>query len=128
MSVGQFVKVSKFLPQANLFDLFAIGDIQGNEIIKKLEQRVPNQGSWGVQDRTAIGVVTTTKVRIPSNLVGKLIGERGKTITEISRDSKTIITIPKTEEGQKSVILEVKGTKDNIRTAQYLMQRVIKPR
>ncbi len=31
----------------------------------------------------------STKVRIPSSMVGRLIGERGKTIAEISRDSKT---------------------------------------
>ena len=32
--------------------------------------------------------MTTSKVRIPAKMVGKLIGERGKTVVEISRDSK----------------------------------------
>ena len=31
---------------------------------------------------------TESKVRIPAKMVGKLIGERGKTVVEISRDSK----------------------------------------
>jgi hypothetical protein len=34
-------------------------------------------------------------VRIPASLTSKLVGDRGKTIFEISRDSKTRITIPK---------------------------------
>ena len=34
------------------------------------------------------GDFTTSKVRIPAKMVGKLIGERGKTVVEISRDSK----------------------------------------
>ena len=38
------------------------------------------------------GDVTTSKVRIPAKMVGKLIGERGKTVVEISRDSKCRVT------------------------------------
>ena len=70
--------------------------------------------------------VTTSKVRIPSALVGKLIGERGKKVTEISRDSKTQITVPKPEDGASSVIVSILGKKEDIKTAQYLMQKVLK--
>ena len=73
--------------------------------------------------------VTTSKVRIPSNLVGKLIGERGKTVTEISRDSKTQITIPKADDAEDdaaAVVVSITGKKADIKTAQYLMQRVLK--
>ena len=70
--------------------------------------------------------MTSSKVRIPANMVGKLIGERGKNITEICRDSKTRIEIPKAEDGGKSVILTVHGKKPDIKAAQYLMQKVLK--
>ncbi len=80
------------LPLQYLFDMFAIGDQQGNEIIRKLDRVVPQEGSWGPNRETltsAEAPVSTTKVRIPASMVGKVIGERGKTIAEISRDSKT---------------------------------------
>lgn len=72
------------------------------------------------------GLVIISKVRIPARLLPKLIGERGKTITEISRDSKTRITIPQNDDKGDNVILSVSGTKENIRTAQYLMQKILK--
>jgi len=68
----------------------------------------------------------TTKVRIPAKAVAKLIGERGRNIADICRSSKTKIVIPKNEEQSESIIVNVTGTKENIKTAQYLMQKAIK--
>ncbi len=93
---GQYVRVSKFLPQASLFDLFALGDRQGAELSRRLERAVPEEGSWGGRNPVTgqpRGAGTAeeeaAKVRIPGAMVPKLIGERGKNIAEISRDSKT---------------------------------------
>ena len=70
---------------------------------------------------------TSSQVRIPSKMVAKLIGERGKTITEICRDSKTKITIPRVQsQEEQTVILTITGTKMNIKTAQYIMQKLLK--
>ena len=98
------------------------------EILRKLDKIVPMEGVWGKKQnnlQTDAKNVITTKVRIPAKMVGRLIGERGKTIAEISRDSKTKITIPRNEEGGKSVIVAVTGLKQNITTAQFLMKKVI---
>ena len=89
--------------------------------------------------------MTTSKVRIPAKMVGKLIGERGKTVVEISRDSKCRVnqqilsqcgkmnnlailqvTIPRVEEGKDTVIISITGKKKDITTAQYLMQKTLK--
>ncbi len=123
VDTGQYVHVSRFLPQSSLYDLFAVSDKRGAEIARKLERAVPEEGSWGRRNPVTgmprgwrlitsllvrlisilltpvahTGVVeagtTAAKVRIPANMVSKLIGERGKTIAEISRDSKTRLFI-----------------------------------
>jgi predicted PilT family ATPase len=72
------------------------------------------------------GGVTTSKVRIPSGLVPKLIGERGKTITQLCRDTKTRISVPKAEEGNTNVIVLIEGQPEDIKTAQYMMQKILK--
>ena len=59
-------------------------------------------------------------------MIGKLIGERGKSIAEITRDSKVKISIPKTEQSVKHVIVSITGQTQNIKTAQYLMQKLLK--
>ncbi len=127
----QFVRVSKFLPINILHDLMCTSDKHANAMIRKIEQTVPNQGSWGALPKSneKQDEVTTSQVRIPSAMVPRLIGERGKNITEISRDSKTKITIPKVTSGEesKATVITITGTKMNIKTAQYLMQKLLKP-
>lgn len=59
-------------------------------------------------------------------MVGKLIGERGKTIAEVTRDSKVKINIPKVDHSMKHVVISITGQKENIKTAQYLMQKLLK--
>ena len=65
-------------------------------------------------------------MRIPSAMVGRLMGERGKSIAEITRDSKVKINIPKVDQHAKHVIISITGQKENIKTAQYLMQKLLK--
>ena len=67
-----------------------------------------------------------SQVRVPASMVSKLIGERGKTISEICRDSKTKITIPKVRPGDKHVVIQIAGGPDDIKVAQYLMQKILK--
>ena len=59
-------------------------------------------------------------------MVGKLIGDRGKSIAEITRDSKVKINIPKVDQSVKHVVISITGQKENIKTAQYLMQKLLK--
>ena len=73
-----------------------------------------------------IGNVTTSQVRVPTSMIGKLIGERGKTIAEITRDSKVKINIPKVDYSIKHIVISITGQKENIKTAQYLMQKLLK--
>jgi len=49
---GQYVRVSRHLPQANLYDLLAIGDQQGADIIHRLDGSIPHEGSWGDKAKT----------------------------------------------------------------------------
>ena len=72
------------------------------------------------------GNITTSQVRIPVAMVGKLIGERGKSIAEITRDSKVKINIPKVDSNEKQVVISITGQKENIKTVQYLMQKLLK--
>ena len=74
----------------------------------------------------SLGNITTSQVRIPVPMVGKLIGERGKSIAEITRDSKVKINIPKVDSNEKQVVISITGQKENIKTAQYLMQKLLK--
>ncbi len=67
-----------------------------------------------------------SQVRIPAALVSKLIGERGKTISEICRDSKTKISVPRIRAGDQHVVISVHGDQEDIKIAQYLMQKTLK--
>ena len=73
-----------------------------------------------------LGNVTTSQVRVPTAMIGKLIGERGKNIAEVTRDSKVKINIPKVDHNIKHVVISITGQKENIKTAQYLMQKLLK--
>ena len=73
-----------------------------------------------------LGNITTSQVRIPSAMVCKLIGERGKSIAEITRDSKVKINIPKVDPNSNQVVISITGQNENIKTAQYLMQKLLK--
>jgi len=121
---GQYVRVGRTLPQALLYDLMAISDKYGTEIKKGLESH-HNHGMWG-DSKYIYGNITTSQVRIPVAMVGKLIGERGKSIAEITRDSKVKINIPKVDSNEKQVVISITGQKENIKTAQYLMQKLLK--
>eukprot|EP00095_Tigriopus_kingsejongensis_P002386 maker-scaffold714_size108203-snap-gene-0.18 protein:Tk02386 transcript:maker-scaffold714_size108203-snap-gene-0.18-mRNA-1 annotation:"heterogeneous nuclear ribonucleoprotein a1-like 3-like isoform 1" len=130
MYPGQFVRVSKFLPTRYLMELLAIGDDEGHRIIQHLDKKVPEAGSWGGTLMKGVAradnPITSSQVRVPASVLPQLIGEHGKQIAELCRDSKTKIVIPKVEIGSDRVILTVHGTKSDIVTAQYLMQKIIK--
>ena len=67
-----------------------------------------------------------SQVRVPATLISRMIGERGKTISEICRDSKTKISIPKVKPEEKSVVIQINGSPEDIKIAQYLMQKILK--
>ena len=71
-------------------------------------------GAWGALPKGEKSEdVTTSQVRIPAKFVSRLIGERGKTITEICRDSKTKVNIPRVTD-DTSVVVTITGSKINI--------------
>lgn len=128
---GQFIKIVRQLPQKLLYDMMSISEKHGVNILRSIERVVPKEGAWGggtnaFKQGMAKGLMTSSQVRIPAAMIPKLIGERGKTITEISRDSKCKITIPKNGAGEKNVVLTIHGLKSDIVTAQYIMQQVLK--
>jgi len=124
---GQYCKLTKHLPLPLHLEFLAIGDQHGIQIKKKLEKTAPTEGSWGNPIKIKGAGTTTSQVRIPRMMVSKLIGERGKTILTITRDSKTKINIPRVEnDTDKNILISITGKKEDIRTAQYLMQKVLK--
>ncbi len=123
---GQYVRVGRMLPHHLTYDLMSISDKLGGQIVRKIELSVPEEGLWGGQSYKANQEQKTSQVRIPAKLVPKLIGERGKTITEICRDSKTKINIPKVRDDEPNVVVTITGLKQDITTAQYIMQKLLK--
>jgi len=124
----QFVRVSKFMPPQLMFDLTSVSDKDAYTMLRKIEQVGSNDGAWGALPKGEKSEdVTTSQVRIPAKFVSRLIGERGKTITEICRDSKTKVNIPRVTD-DTSVVVTITGSKINIKTAQYLMQKLLKGR
>jgi len=125
---GQYIKVAKVLPIALLLDLCAIGEQEGLQIQKKLEKVSVTEGSWGNNKKVYVPGATTSQVRIPKAMISRLIGERGRTVLSIARDSKTKINIPPNihNSQDKNVVVEITGKKEDIKTAQYLMQKLLK--
>lgn len=128
----QYIRVSRYLPQNLLYDLMSISDKHSNAIQRKIEmQSVLEQSVWGGQGFKDSNEHKTSQVRIPAKLTARLIGERGRNIANICRDSKTKISIPRvpigSAGGDDKVIVSITGTQMNIKTAQYLMQKLLKP-
>ena len=123
---GQYIRTGSHLPQILTLDFLAISDQQGIAIKKKLEKVTLDQGCWGDSKKVQGEGATTSQVRIPSSMIARLIGERGRSIAEITRDSKTKIQIPRTDPSEPHAIISITGKREDIRTAQYLMQRLLK--
>ena len=68
----------------------AMADKHANATIRKLEQSLPDQSVWANQGFKDSTEHKTSQVKIPSRMVGKLIGERGKTIGKKNKVQKSV--------------------------------------
>ena len=64
----------------------------------------------------------TFQVTIPSDLGGTIIGRGGERIARIRQDSGAQITLEPSN-GQPERIITIKGTEQQIHSAQYLLQQ-----
>jgi len=128
---GQQAWYGKFLPRNIKRDLMYLEDSVGNMLLKQLYQKVPDSGTWGGgQDHQATiketGGAKTVTCKLPRNMLPVVVGEDGKIITEIARDSKTKITLVKSQPTEDVCLFHVVGTPATTKTAQYMMQIKIK--
>merc|ERR1719361_1104459 len=82
-----------------------------------------NPGEFITGDAEDTGPVSTTKVTIPKDMGGAIIGPGGSRIRRIRMDSKADIKIAEAVEGSQERIITISGTERNIQTAQYLLQQ-----
>uniref|UniRef100_A0A8R1HHM8 K Homology domain-containing protein n=2 Tax=Caenorhabditis japonica TaxID=281687 RepID=A0A8R1HHM8_CAEJA len=71
------------------------------------------------------GPVTTAQVTIPSDLGGTIIGRGGERIARIRQESGAQITLEQSN-GQSERIITIKGTEQQIHSAQYLLQQCVR--
>lgn len=72
------------------------------------------------------GPVETTKVTIPNNLAGAIIGSGGSRIRQIRLESKAKIEIGEPDETSGERIISIAGNEQNIQLAQYLLQQAVR--
>ena len=83
-------------------------------------------GDYPLGDADDDGPVQTTKVTIPKDMGGAIIGPGGSRIRRIRMDSKADIKIAESIEGSDERIITISGTERNIQTAQYLLQQCVR--
>lgn len=92
----------------------------------------PQQGQFGAPNNAGYGYgpggggpVTTAQVTIPSDLGGTIIGRGGERIARIRQESGAQITLEQSN-GQPERIITIKGTEQQIHSAQYLLQQCVR--
>ena len=85
-----------------------------------------NPGEFVTGDSEDTGPVQTTKVTIPKDMGGAIIGPGGSRIRRIRMDSKANIKIAEAVEGTEERVITISGTERNIQTAQYLLQQCVR--
>jgi len=72
------------------------------------------------------GPVQTSKVTIPRDMGGAIIGPGGARIRKVRMDSQADIKVDEPEEGSDDRVITITGTPQNIQTAQYLLQQCVR--
>lgn len=72
------------------------------------------------------GPQESTQVTIPKDMAGAIIGPGGSRIRKIRADSKAVIEIDEPAPGSNERIITIKGTKEQIQTAQYFLQQSVR--
>jgi len=128
---GQRGWYGKYLPKNLKRDLMYMEDRVGNMLLKQLYQKVPDSGTWGggqdhQQSIKDAGGAKTVTCKLPRNMLSVVVGEDGKIISEIARDSHTKITLVKSQPTEDTCLFHLVGSPANTKTAQYMMQIKIK--
>jgi len=130
MIKGQQGFFGRQLPRQLKRDLMYMEDRFGNLLLRHLFQKVPDSGTWGggqALQETLKGVeAKTITCKLPKQMLPVVVGEDGKIVTDIARDSKTKISLLKSTPQEDSVLFHIIGSVDNCKTAQYMMQMRIK--
>nr|XP_039267431.1 heterogeneous nuclear ribonucleoprotein K-like isoform X1 [Styela clava] len=84
------------------------------------------RGNFGGGGGGAGGPEQTTKVTIPTNLAGAIIGKGGQRIRQIRQDCGAQIKIDEPLPGSNDRIITIIGSQEQIQNAQYLLQRSVK--
>jgi len=72
------------------------------------------------------GPVQTSKVTIPRDMGGAIIGPGGARIRKVRMDSQADIKVDEPEEGSDDRVITITGTPQSIQTAQYLLQQCVR--
>lgn len=70
--------------------------------------------------------VQTSKVTIPRDMGGAIIGPGGARIRKVRMDSQADIKVDEPEEGSDDRVITITGTPESIQTAQYLLQQCVR--
>jgi len=134
---GHKVKVELALPLINdaLYDCpdaeAAPTETWEEQVQRKLQYAIPDQGAWGESNNYAIFVqggpqIGSSNVKIPRGMLEYVVGMAGKVIGSIADDTQTRIHIKKPELGAKDVQITITGKRDGIKQAQYIMANIVK--
>lgn len=72
------------------------------------------------------GPIQTSKVTVPRDMGGAIIGPGGARIRKVRMDSKAEIKVDEPEDGSDSRVITITGTPQRIQTAQYLLQQCVR--
>jgi len=129
---GQKCVYAKFLDKQLKRDFSFMEDRFGNMLSRSLNAKVPDSGEWGggkeFNDVIKKDGAKTVTCKLPKSMLPVVVGEDGKIIAEIAKDSGTKITMLKPAPQEENVLFHIVGSPDHCKTAQYMMQIKIKER
>lgn len=129
---GQRGHFGKFLPQKTKRDLMYVEDRFGNLLLKEMYNKIPDSGTWGGgkdhHDSIRKEGARTVTCKLPKQMLPVVVGDDGKIVADIARDSKTKITLIKAAPQETACMFHIVGNEQNCKTAQYMMQIKIKER
>jgi len=127
---GQAGWYGKELERKQRWDMMFMEDRFGGRLLKEMYEKVPDSGDWGGGEdhmkTIKTGGAKTVTCKLPKRMLGVVVGEDGKIITEIARDSNTKISLLKAAPQEETCLFHIVGTPENCKTAQYMMQIKIK--
>lgn len=79
-----------------------------------------------ISPNNAEGPVQTSKVTVPKDMGGAIIGPGGQRIKSVRMESQAQIKVDEPEEGSEDRVITITGTPQSIQTAQYLLQQCVR--